>query len=240
VDHESTAAQYLIREHQDVVRLLIERGCRTDILMGCAVGDIELVRRHLDADPDSVRTTVSPRWFPMRNPDAGGTIYNWSLGNGLGAHSVARLFAHPDVLELLLERTPPDLGLAVACESGDEAEVARLRAENPALVASLSRDILVRLPAAAQRSETRTVELMLRAGWPVSTRGEWDATALHWAAYKGNAELVRLLLEKGADAQAVESRFGGTPLGWAEHGAGDWDGRGYRDYDAVLEMLRVR
>ena len=52
VDHESTPAQYLVRDHQDVTRYLITRGCQTDILMAAAVGDLPLVRRHLDADPE--------------------------------------------------------------------------------------------------------------------------------------------------------------------------------------------
>jgi ankyrin repeat protein len=240
VDHESTPAQHLIRDHQDVVRLLMERGCRTDILMACALGDVELVRRHLDANPESVRTVVSPRWFPMRNARAGGIIYNWTLGNGMSAHAVARAFARDDVYRLLVERTPDDLLVATACESGDDHEVARLLAWRPGLIASLPPDTLMRLPAAAQREEVRTVQLMLGAGWPASTTNESGATALHWAAYRGNAELVRLLLDHGADATAVEPRFGGTPLGWAKVGVGDWNGRAPRDYEGVFDLLSAR
>src|SRR6185503_4996913 len=51
VDHESTAAQYLVREHPDVTRFLIGRGAKTDLLMAVALGDLALVTRHLDADP---------------------------------------------------------------------------------------------------------------------------------------------------------------------------------------------
>ena len=36
VDHESTPAQYLVREHQDIVRYLVARGCRTDIMLAAA------------------------------------------------------------------------------------------------------------------------------------------------------------------------------------------------------------
>ena len=238
VDHESTPAQYLIRERQDVVRLLVARGCRTDILIGCALGDVELVRRHLDADPESVRTVVSPRWFPMSNPQAGGVIYNWVLGNGMSAHAVARVFAHDDVSQLLMARTPDDLLLAIACESGDDADIAELLAADPDAVAALPADTLMRLPAAAQRGETGTVRRMLGAGWPPSVANESGATALHWAAYKGDAEMVRLLLDHSADVTAVDGRFGGTPLGWAEHGALDWNGKGPKDYEGVLSQMR--
>ena len=50
IDHESTPAQYMIDDRQDIARYLVERGCQTDILMAAALGDIELVRRQLDAD----------------------------------------------------------------------------------------------------------------------------------------------------------------------------------------------
>src|SRR5262249_14611430 len=49
VDHESTAAQYMVRDRQEVARRLVARGCRTDLLMAAALGDLELVRKHLDA-----------------------------------------------------------------------------------------------------------------------------------------------------------------------------------------------
>ena len=52
VDHESTPAQYMLDDRQDVARYLISRGCQTDILMATALGDLDLVRKHLDADPD--------------------------------------------------------------------------------------------------------------------------------------------------------------------------------------------
>src|SRR5436190_8678451 len=39
VDHESTPAQYMIKDRQEIVRLLVRRGCRTDILMAAALGD---------------------------------------------------------------------------------------------------------------------------------------------------------------------------------------------------------
>ena len=57
--HESTPAQHMIRvvqaryfphDRQDIARFLVARGCRTDILMASALGDMELVRRHLESN----------------------------------------------------------------------------------------------------------------------------------------------------------------------------------------------
>lgn len=43
------------------------------------------------------------------------------------------------------------------------------------------------------------------------------ATPLHQAAWSGDLELIRRLLDAGADATITDRRFGSTPLDWAEH-----------------------
>jgi hypothetical protein len=44
------------------------------------------------------------------------------------------------------------------------------------------------------------------------------STPLHQAALCGNMDVVRLLVEHGADPAIKDIVFGGTPIGWAEHG----------------------
>lgn len=188
VDHESTPAQYMLRveqkrhyprDRQDVARYLVSRGCRTDLLMATALGDVNLVRHHLDADPASIRMNVSEAWFPKKDPRAGGTIYIWMLGANRTAHVVARDFGHEQVFELLMERTPEDLKLALACELGDENTFQDYLARNPGATKTLSDAERRKLPAAAQSNNTKAVQLLLEAGWPVNTPGEMGATALH-------------------------------------------------------------
>ena len=237
VDHESTPAQYLVRDHPDVVRLLIARGCRTDILMASAVGDLELVRRHLTDDPHSVWTTVSPRYFPMKDPHAGGSIYIWTLGGGANPHSVAREFGHDDVLALLTEHTPVSLALALAYEAGDEAAVSRIMAEHPDAGRQLDDDLLAKLPAAARSNNAAGIHLMLAAGWPASTPNSNGETALHWASFHGNAESVEELIRCGADVTARDATFDGTPLGWARYGADNSWLREEGDFAAVISAL---
>jgi ankyrin repeat protein len=217
VDHESTPAQYLVRAHPDVARLLVDRGCRTDLLLLVALGDLPRVRALLDADPACVATTVSDAWFPMRNPRAGGTIYHWTLARHASAHRIARDFGHRDVLALLFERSPAPLALAAACEVGDEALARRLHAEHPGIAAALTGAERRRLPDAAQAEDRDAVRLLLDAGWPVDARGQHAATALHWAAWHGDVEMIRLLLARGAPLEAREHDYGGTPLSWAIH-----------------------
>ncbi len=59
------------------------------------------------------------------------------------------------------------------------------------------------------------VEFLERDPTLVEQRDEDGATALHYAAMHGHREVVRLLVEKGADVNCTDSRFGATPTGWA-------------------------
>ena len=237
VDHESTAAQYMVRDRQDVVRVLVQRGCHTDILMAAALGDIDLLRHYLDSDAGSVRTRVSNTYFPMQDPRAGGTIYIWTLGGNKSAHVVARDFGHENVFRLLMDRSPDELKLAVGCEIGDEDLVNSLIAERPNLAQSLSDEDRRKLVDAAESDNAAAVRLMLAAGWPTDVRGNLGATALHFAAWHGNAGVVRDLLRSGAPVEARGDRYDLSPLGWALHGSENSWRRALGDYAVVVEAL---
>ena len=181
VHHESTPAQYMLRvqqkrhyprDRQDVARFLLSRGCKSDILMAAALGDMNLVRHHLDNDPGCIRMSVSKEWFPKQDSRAGGTIYSWTLGANRTAHAVARDFGHEDVFQLLMKRTPEDLKLALACELGDEVVFQKFLARNTDAAKTLSKADQQKLPNAAQSNNTKAVRLMLEAGWAVDTAGE--------------------------------------------------------------------
>ena len=154
----------------------------TDILMAAALGDADLVRRHLDSDPDCIRMSVSEEWFPKQDPRAGGTIYIWTLGAHRTAHSVARDFGHEEVFQLLMERTPEDLKLALACELGDEAAFHEFLSKHPDAAKTLSEADQRKLPNAAQNNNTEAVRLMLRGGLAgrYAGRDGSDGAALGW------------------------------------------------------------
>jgi hypothetical protein len=246
VDHESTPAQYMLRvdqkrhypnDRQDVARYLVSRGCRTDILMAAALGDVDLVRRHLDSDPNCIRMSVSEEWFPKQDPRAGGTIYIWTLGMHRTAHSVARDFGHEDVFALLMARTPEELKLALACELGDERVFHEFLAKHPDAAKTLSEADQQKLPNAAQNNNTQAVRLMLEAGWPVDTPGEMGATALHWAGFHGNAEMAREILRFHPALELKSREYAGTALGWALYGSGNGWHRETGDYVGTVRAL---
>lgn len=248
VDHEWTPAQYMLRvpqkrhyprDRQEVARYLVSRGCRTDILMAAALGDINLVRQHLDRDPNCIRMSVSEEWFPKQNPRAGGTIYIWTLGPNRTAHAVARDFGHEDVFQLLMQRTSEDLKLALACELGNDATFRQFLAAHPNATKTLSEADAQKLPRAAQNNNTNAVRLMLEAGWPVDTRGEMGATALHWAGFNDNAGMTREILRFRPPLELKSLEYEGTALSWAVYGSGNSWHRNTGDFVGTVQALLV-
>jgi ankyrin repeat protein len=246
LQHESTPAQHMLRviqgrhyrrDRQDIARHLVARGCLTDLLMAAALGDLALARRRLEADPSCVRMCVSEEYFPKQDPRSGGSIYNWIFGPRRTAHLIARDFGHDEVFRLLMERSPEDLKLALACELGDEDAFRALLADHPDLTRTLSDDDCRRLPDAAQNNNTNAVRLMLGAGWPVDTRGEYRMTALQWAAWHGNAEMVREILRYHPRLELKDNDHGITALGGALHGSENGWHRDTGDYVATVEAL---
>ena len=237
LDHESTPAQWMIRERQEIARFLVQRGCKTDILMAAALGDLNLVRKHLDGDPGCIHTRVTQEFFPMITAKAGGTIYQWTLGWFVSPHEVAKNFGHNDVFHLLMDRSPADVKLIVACWTGDEATVKSLLEKNPGLAAGLSATYRHHVAHAARNNNLAAVRLMLAAGLPVDALGQHGATPLHWAAFQGNAGMTCEILRYNPPLEPTDADFQGTPLGWAIHGSEHgWDCEA-GDYAKTVELL---
>ncbi len=72
--------------------------------------------------------------------------------------------------------------------------------------------------AAMERNDA-VVQHLIQEGFDVNGEQADGATALHWAAYYGNADLVASLLDAGADPAAA-NRNGSTPL-WLAASRGD-------------------
>lgn len=247
IDHESTAAQYMASSAQymesqwsyrhEVARFLISRGAETDILMASAIGDVALVERILNHDPETIRTTVSDRYFPKRNPKSGGTIYIYGFGFTKSPHMIAHQFGHTAVFDLLMQRSAPWLRLIQAAEIGDERLVEQILQEHPSLLARLSPNAAKRIIGTAVRNNTRAVEFLLEHGWPATATLDNGQTALHYAAWHGNVAMVDALLAHNAPINIFETEHGGNPLGWALHGSlHSWE-RDKGDYAGVTRKL---
>jgi len=237
VDHESTPAQYMIRSRPEIARFLVRRGAKSDILMAAALGDPALVEKHLQDDPECIRMRVNDQSFPKTNFHSGGAIYQWELGWHVSACQVAQSFGHPEVLDLLMERCPADEKLLNACWLHHEVLVKSLVAAHPNLAANLSSEGRRQLAHAARNNNPTAARLMLAAGLPVESFGQHHATPLHWAAWHGNAELVRLILTYNPPIENSDNDYKVTPLNWALHGSQNGWYRETGDYPATVEVL---
>ncbi len=143
------------------------------------------------------------------HPEAAGngqTVVNGCLANGrpgAAAHLALRGAA---------------LDLEAACGVGHLEVVQRYFAPDGSLVdprdtpASLSG-----LKWAAQYGQIAVARFLATTRLDLNTVHQGQ-TALHWAAYGGHAEIVRLLLGRGADARIREHQWHKTALGWALYG----------------------
>jgi ankyrin repeat protein len=244
--HESTPAQHMLRvvqarhyphDRQEIARYLVARGCSTDIIMAAALGDLDLARRHLDAEPECVRMRITEQHFPKHEERNGGTIYMAQFGRGRTPHLVARDCGHEAVYQLLMERSPEDVRMAQACDLGDERLFHELLAARPGVVDRLTPEDRRRLPDAAQNNNLAAVKLMLEAGWPVEERGAMELSALDWASWHGNAEMVREILKYGPDLDSRANEHHITALGCALHGSENGWHRDTGDYVATTQAL---
>jgi hypothetical protein len=133
-------------------------------------------------------------------------------GNGHGAIAHANL----EAAKRLFERGG-QLTLATAVCLGWEKDIARLLDE------SSDMDKQTALVAASFYGKPEMIRKLLENGVDVnaylqrSSGFHWHATALHQAVYSGSLESVKMLVEAGANLQAVDKIYDGTPLGWAKY-----------------------
>jgi ankyrin repeat protein len=234
------------------VRLLLEHGARVEGTNALHhqldredIGGLRLLLGHC-ADPDNVGGTLgSPLLWAIRrrrsvahvealleagaNPHArnaeGVSAYVLAQRNGLG--DVAALLEQKGAGEPL---SMSDAFVA-ACARADRAAARAILEGTPDVIRMLSPTQLRQLPDLAASGANAAVMLMVDLGWPVAvTGGDWNASALNLAVFRGDAALTRYLLEHGA-SWAERHGYGdhttGT-LSWASRNhdpaSGDWVG----------------
>jgi ankyrin repeat protein len=75
---------------------------------------------------------------------------------------------------------------------------------------------LTKLIEAAEKGAMEDVKAIAQS-YPalINEYDETGATALHYAAIGGHRDVVRFLVQHGADINARDGQFGATPAGWA-------------------------
>jgi hypothetical protein len=101
-----------------------------------------------------------------------------------------------------------------AAAAADRDRATALAAANAGLVAGLGAEDLRLLPDMASLGRHDAVELMIDLGFPMAVKGDWDASALNQAAFRGDTRMVALLLARGARWDE-RNGFGGDAFGSA-------------------------
>ena len=151
--------------------------------------------------------------------DAGANI-NAKRADGATAYALAIQNGQTETAALLISRgantelSELDRFLGACAAAADPADLDRLLAESHQPPEEYHR----LLPELASNHRTSAVRALLKYGAPVDTRGEHGGTALHWACWKGYADLVEMLLAHGASLTIEDRSFHARPPGWFSHG----------------------
>src|SRR5262245_36069049 len=248
VDHESTPAQYLVRDAPDVVRLLIARGAWFDIFIAVGLRDAALVERCLREDAEALdhrtwhgKYAVAHNGTRAATPeeigDHRGDVYRWVFDHNVTAIEVAARLGFDEIVDQLLARASPAQRLLAACGRGDRAAAEAVRTAHPDVVAGLTRDQMRLIADKAHANETAAVTLMLDLGFDPLVPGVDGWEPIRWAAFHGNAELVRRLLRHNPPINVPDPTYGGTPLGQCLYGSlRGWECR-KGDFASTVRLL---
>jgi ankyrin repeat protein len=229
-----------------VVDFLVSHGARHHIFSAMAMNLADEVRRIVAADPAQLNSRMSrnenhqmPLHFAVRNNlpemvmlllelgadplavDGSGqpaAVYAMAPGTDRSVMEKIRAMTAGELLSASRGNRPPRLGptdLLAALAFGDWQSAERLLHANHSLIEP-SGGVLHLM---AKRGDVRAVKWLLEHGADASARwAHWDAevTPLHLAVLGDHAEIVRVLLDAGADPSIRDSKHEADTMGWAE------------------------
>jgi ankyrin repeat protein len=233
--------------HRAVADFLVSRGASHHIFSAVAMNLADEVRRIVAADPSALNRRQSrnedhrtPLHFAVLMNRQEMVSLLLELGadplavDGSG-QPVAAYAKSPDadrrVMEKIREmvlaefvsarrgRRPPRGGamdLVALLALGDWDTAADLQRENPGSIEPRGGALHLMV----RRNDAAAVKWLLARGADVNGRwpaGGPDVTPLHVAASRGHGEMVRVLLDAGADPGIRDSMHDGDAIGWAEH-----------------------
>jgi len=242
-DHDSTPSQWRIGDAPELTRFLLDQGASSDIFMAAGLNDLDLAKKLLSEDPACVTHRIGNNQGPFPGigfQGRGGTIYQWTLGFNQSPQEIAHHRGHLEVFDTLMAATPPRHRLLVACMLADRPLAEGIAARHPGLVTELD-DEDKTLPAKCCWETNRNIEavrLMLDLGFPVDVpETNHGYLPLHNAAWCGDAELVKLLLERGHPVDRRDPTYHATALGFAIHSCVVAKRHPDGDFPKVAELL---
>jgi ankyrin repeat protein len=233
----ATAWEYL-HPDPETVAYLLTHGARHNIFSAVAVGDVAAVheiiaRRPTDLEQRMNGTIMKPMPLHLAVLKRQPAVVRELLNLGANPESLdeagftpldhAALLGVSDLVSILID-AGAKLRLPAAAALGRDADIARLLHLDPDALKPEGRwgRLIVR---ASEHGSGEMVETLLRNGAQVnisdSTKTSIDSTAgytpLHGAAWYGNLAAIEVLMRYGANVTARETKWHGTPAGWADY-----------------------
>ena len=194
-DHNGTPAQWTMRRRPEVCRYLLEQGAEADIVLYCAMGDVERAKAEFQKNPELLELRInvkSPKGYvipTLKSPDLdnqqtdeapGGHVYAYQVGPTMPLLEIALQSKQPTIVDLLID-------------AGYEINF---------------RDWYVLVGQGAQRFD-KLLKRFLAKGLDINAlrkhrRGMW--TPLHWVAQRGLTEGIACLLANGADPNIIDDK----------------------------------
>lgn len=224
--------------HPAVAEYLLAHGARHTIVSAVALGDVKAIRRiavehpsDLDRPMDRTNRRRRPLHLAVikRRPESLAVLLELGApvdaqdADGLTPLDQAALTGLRQMAARLIEGGAT-VGLPAAVALGLHERIAALLAAEPHALRPGGRweGLIIR---AAESADPGTVEALIEAGASVHARARQDVavdqthgyTALHAAAFRGDADVVRVLLRHGADPKAREDKYWATAAGWADY-----------------------
>jgi len=199
-DHNGTAAQWTMGNRPEVCRYLMEQGAEGDIVLYCAMGNVERAKAVFEKNPELLNLrikseapegyAVAPLQWPHKHCNRvgaapGGHVYAYKVGPSTPLLEVALRFKQPAIIEMLIER-----GYEIKLREWYE------------------------IVGQGPRRLEELVKTFLSKGWDINARqkhrhGMW--APLHWLAQRGLTPGITCLLANGADANVTDDK-GRTPM----------------------------
>ncbi len=199
-DHNGTPAQWTMRRRPEVCRYLLEQGAEADIVLYCAIGDVERASAEFEKNPKLLNLRInvkSPKGYivpTLKSSDIGdeqidevpgGHVYAYQVGPTIPLLEMALNYNQSAIVDLLIDE-------------GYEINF---------------RDWYVLVGQGPKRFDT-LLKAFLAKGWDINARrehrhGMW--APLHWVAQRGLTHGILCLLENGADPNITDDK-GRTPL----------------------------
>jgi hypothetical protein len=150
---------------------------------------------------------------------------------------VARMLGFDDMLALLQRHATPVQRLLAACAAADRASAEAVVAEHSQIISTLTRDQARLISDRAHANDTAAVTLMLDIGFDARASHGSEFEAIRWAAFHGNADMMRALLRHNPPINTPDRTYGGTLLGNCLYGSIHGWHCDTGDYETTVRLL---